>query len=136
MKVEKGLHLLLMRFLTKTFMKFLIVGLANTSSTYTLYLLLLIYLPYTYAYTVSYLVGILFSYLLNSLMVFKQALSLKKFFEFPIVYVVQYIFNTAILLLLVENLHFNEKLSLIISICVTFPVTYLLSKKVLTKPSK
>jgi putative flippase GtrA len=134
MKRENVLPTSLMKSLIN-FMKFILVGGINTGITYSLYLLLLLLMPYMPAYTLSYLIGIILSYYLNSKLVFKESISWKKFIKFPIVYVVQYLISTLLLLISVDYLEISDKIALLISIVVTIPITYGLSKWVIKRNS-
>ncbi|WP_169083624.1 GtrA family protein [Paenibacillus sp. PL91] len=116
---------------SKVVIKFGMVGLLNTLITYILYLVLLDHYPYVISYSVSYVAGIFISYFFNTLFVFKQPISLKNLLKFPIIYLVQYLLNLLLMFILVDTLNINEKFSLIISIIVTFPITFILSKYVL-----
>ncbi|WP_338554877.1 GtrA family protein [Paenibacillus sp. KS-LC4] len=98
-----------------------------------MYLALLNIFNYSLAYSISYIAGIVISYVFNTIFVFKQPVSIKSFLKFPIVYIVQYLLNILLIYLFVEKFHISEKLALIISIFFTFPITYVLSKYVLIK---
>jgi putative flippase GtrA len=97
MKVGNVLHMLLMKFMNKDFVKFLFVGGFNTLVTYVIYLFFLMYFQYNIAYGIAYVVGILSSYLMNSLIVFKEKLSIKKIIQFPFVYLFQYLVSIFLL---------------------------------------
>ncbi|MNI85331.1 GtrA-like protein [compost metagenome] len=114
--------------MNKEFFKFIISGVLNTIATYLIYLLLLVFLEYSLAYTVSYLSGIFISYCLNTLFVFKEKISLKTFLKYPIVYVVQYVINLIMIFILVEHLGFSEQIVPLIVVVTTIPITFLLSK--------
>lgn len=103
----------------------------NTVLTYGLYLALDLALSYRFAFTISYLVGIVFAYFYNSLVAFKTPLSLKKFFQFPLVYVVQYVLSVGLLEVLVQVLGISTTLAPIFVFVIVTPVTYLLSKWIL-----
>jgi len=131
MKVEGVQLMLLMKFINKEFIRFLVVGLINTISTYLIYLLLLFALSYDISYTLSYLAGIVISYYLNSYYVFKEKISIKKFLKYPIVYVVQYVINLLGLYILVEYLNIPKEVVPLIVIILSIPITYLLSKLII-----
>ncbi|MCX7068390.1 MAG: GtrA family protein [Methylococcales bacterium] len=118
----------------KPFIRFLIAGLVNTILSYLVYLLLLELFSYTIAYSISYCIGIVISYILNARYVFVQPLNLRRFIQFPIVYVVQYTLGIAILKILIETVSIDPKLSMVFVILITTPVTFLLSKFVMERP--
>jgi putative flippase GtrA len=111
--------------------RFVLVGATNTVVAYLLYLLFLAFMPYLYAYSISYGVGVGVSYILNSLFVFRQPLSLAKFLQFPVVYVIQYGIGAALLWLLVGRASLAPELAMILVVILTIPVTYLTSRFIL-----
>lgn len=115
------------------FFRFLVVGGANTVSTYLLFLLLLAFFPYLIAYSLAYCVGVVVSYFLNSYFVFRRPFSLATFLAFPVVYVVQYGLGALILWLLVDRAGVAPQLAMAGSIGLTIPVTFLMSRFVLRK---
>lgn len=128
MKAESDHPTLLIKLMNKEFFKFVISGGINTAATYIVYLLLIVFLNYSLSYSVSYIIGVLLSYYLNSVFVFKESISLRKFFKFPMVYLVQYLINLLMLHLLVEYLNLSVQIVPLIVIVITIPITYLLSK--------
>jgi len=131
-KIRKRLYTLLKKFMTNAFLQFVMVGALNTVITYLIYITLLLYVPYMFAYSISYLVGIFIAYFLNTTIVFKTQTNLKSFFQFPLVYVVQYLINIYFLQLLIEHFGMNDKLAPIVTIIISIPITFILSKFVLT----
>ncbi|OMD81300.1 MULTISPECIES: GtrA family protein [Paenibacillus] len=131
MKVEKDHPTLLTKLLNKQFMKFVISGGINTLFTYLVYLLLLQALSYSMSYTISYISGIFLSYYLNTIFVFKEKVTFRKFLKFPIVYLVQYLINLLMLFVLVEYLNLSKQIVPLIVIVVTIPITYTLSKLII-----
>ncbi|MET3108706.1 putative flippase GtrA [Oxalobacteraceae bacterium GrIS 1.18] len=122
--------------LNQRVLRFLITGTLNTLLTYRLYLLFKTVLNYQLAYFLSYIVGILFTYVMSSLFVFKSPISLLTFIRFPLVYVVQYFFGAIILALAVKILGVSENIAPLIVIVFTLPITYLLSKFFLLKSNQ
>ena len=112
----------------KRWLQFLIFGGLNTALTYGVYLLLNSVISYQAAYIAAYITGVVFSYLYNSLIVFKVAVSWRGIMMYPMVYFIQYIAAALILGFLVEGSYFSEKLAPLIVAIVMIPITYLLSK--------
>lgn len=110
------------------FVRFLLVGAANTIFSYLLFLMLLAFLGYLPAYSIAYCSGIIFSYFLNMHFVFKKLVSLVSFLKFPVVYIIQYALGVVILWLLVGKINISPALAMIGVIIVTLPVTFLLSR--------
>ncbi|MED4599485.1 GtrA family protein [Paenibacillus validus] len=121
-----------MKFINKQFLLFILLGVLNTGMTYLLYLLMLSFAPYGISYTITYILGIPVSYILNSKFAFKTKLSFRKMFQYPLVYIIQYLINMICMFLLVDLLNIDDKFSPIVVTIITVPVTYLLSKKIIT----
>lgn len=109
-------------------LRFLIVGGVNTLVGYGVYLLLLPWLRYEFAYAFGYLAGIAVSYALSSLFVFRQPLHARSAARFPLVYVVQFVVSLGVLRLAVETFGVPHWLALAVSIAVTLPLTFVLSR--------
>jgi putative flippase GtrA len=77
------------------FARFLLSGATNTLVTYAIYVCLLMMFSYQASYAISYVVGILFSFVMNSLFVFKSHQGIRSILYFPLVYVVQYLGGVA-----------------------------------------
>lgn len=137
MKVEKDQPTLWTKLINKEFLRFLVSGGLNTLFTYLIYLLLLTLLDYRVAYTFSYIFGIFVSYGLNVRFVFRQKVTFKSFIQFPLVYLLQYLINLVLLYILVDHLHISKIIVPIISVLITIPISFLLSKIIIkTKPIK
>lgn len=113
--------------------RFLVVGATNTAVSYVLYLLLLEFMPYLYAYSIAYGIGIVISYILNSRFVFMQPLSMGKFLQFPAVYAIQYGVGAAILWLLVGQASLSPELAMLAVVAATIPVTFITSRFILKR---
>ncbi|GGH64005.1 membrane protein [Paenibacillus silvae] len=131
MKVGNGLPMLLTKHLNKEFLKFLISGGINTLATYLMYLLLLHFYNYSISYSISYVAGIFLSYYLNSVFVFKEKISFRKFLKFPLVYIVQYLVNMLMMYILVEFAQMLAQIVPLVAMVVTVPITFLLSKMII-----
>ncbi|WP_353190152.1 GtrA family protein [Pandoraea pnomenusa] len=119
------------KMLEREFIRFLIVGVANTAFFYATYAMCLAFIQYKLAYTVSFALSVVFSYWLNSHFVFRVKLSLSGLLRFPLVYLVQYLGGIALMYLLVDWLHLSAYLAPIIVVGLTIPVTFLLSRTLL-----
>ncbi|MCD1259516.1 GtrA family protein [Paenibacillus athensensis] len=125
----------MVKLISKEFAKFVAVGLLNTLLTYLIYLLLDHWVNYTMAYAVGYSAGIVFSYFMNTFFVFKSKPSIKKGMQFPLVYGVQFILSEVILYICINRLGLNAKLAPLLVIILTIPVTFLLSKLIIKRPT-
>lgn len=107
-------------------------GALNTGSTFVLYWLLLLVLEYQLAYAISFVAGILLSYVINTKFVFRTDYNLRKLILFPLVYIATYFVGAVVLDISVSRFGVDTRIAPFLSICATLPLTYLLSKLVLT----
>jgi putative flippase GtrA len=133
MKLTNALKPWLMRFFNNELLRYIFIGGVNTILGYIIYSVFLLIVPYTIAYTTSYVAGIFISYTLTSLFVFHQHLSLRKAIQYPLIYIVQYILSITSLHIFVDLLHFDARFVPLIIIFYTVPVTYVLSRFIITK---
>lgn len=117
---------------TRRWARFIVGGAANTLFSYAAYFGLCLLIDYQVAYLIAYASGIIFSYYMNVLYVFKTSTSLKSFLKFPIVYIVQYLCSALILGFLVVDLSISKFYAPIIVTAITLPLTYILSKLTLS----
>ena len=99
-------------------------GVINTAFTYGLYLGLQVIMPYQVAYAFAFAVGIAFSYFFNAIIVFKSRISIKSFFAFPLVYVLQYLLSAVLLSVFVERLGIPQSIAPAAVIVLTIPITF------------
>lgn len=122
-----------MRFIKSEFSRFLFFGIVNSGLTFGIYALALGFLPYSLAYTLAYVSGIFISLYLNARFVFHAHIDLKKVIQYPFVYVVQYSLGLIALYVFVEMLSINKLVASVLTMLVTVPVTYLLSRFILKR---
>jgi putative flippase GtrA len=115
---------------------FVFFGAVRTVLGYGIYLLLVLFLAYPTAYTVSYASGIFISYYLNARFVFREKFRLSKALQFPIVYLTQYLIGLGSLYLLIEVAHVSKFFAPIVVVIITVPCTYLLSRYVIKGRSR
>ncbi|MDD5180281.1 MAG: GtrA family protein [Gallionellaceae bacterium] len=111
--------------------RFVVAGGINTIFSYVLYLLLLPITAYVIAYSISFIAGVVSGYTLNTLLVFKQPWTLKKLFQYPLVYIAQYLVGIVLLSILVGYLNINERLAPLVNVVLLLPLTFILSKKII-----
>jgi len=133
---EKPQSRILKLFLSARFARFLASGAVNTALSYLLYLALLPFLTYAVSYTVAYVAGIVISYLLNRFFVFREGRGLASAAVFPLVYLVQFLLAQAILWLWVDLAGWDARLAPLAAICLTIPVTFVLSRWVFVRDDK
>lgn len=112
--------------------RFLVVGVANTLVYYLAYRLLLLGLPYLPAHLLAYGVGIVFSFFANSLFTFRVRPTWRRFLIFPSTTLVNFLVVTLGAVLLVEQGWVDERWATLLMTVVAVPVTFLLTRLVLT----
>lgn len=120
-----------MRFIKWDFFRFVLVGGINAILTFGIYALLLLILSYSVAYSIAYITGILISYYLNTRFVFKSNFSVRKAVKYPVVYLLQYLSGLAALYAMVEIFHVNKLIASPLTIIITVPVTFVMSRWVI-----
>lgn len=116
--------------LKNRFIRFLCTGGINTAVTYGIYLILLQTVNYQISYTIAYVTGIVLTFLLNRLFVFKVHQGWKSIMLYPLVYAFQYLFGMLVLWLGVSYLGLNVALGPMVVVILSIPLTYWLSKLV------
>lgn len=111
--------------------RFIVAGVVNTAATYVIYRLLLLTLPYAGAYTAAYITGIGISYLLNTYYVFRETASKRSAAQYPFVYVLQYLVGLGALHLLVKYAGMDARFAPLVTLLVTVPLSYFLSRRVI-----
>jgi len=107
------------------------VGALNTGLSYLAYLVLLQWISYRWAYSLSYVAGIFLSFVLNSRFVFRVPLCWRNLVRYPVVYVVQYLLGYGVLYVAVGLAGLDSRLGPAVVLAVTVPVSFLLSRQVL-----
>ena len=115
------------------FARFLVAGAINTVITFALFEALRRVIPYLAAYSIAYASGIALSYVLNAGFVFRRRKTIASALRFPLVYVVQYAMGVGLLWVLVDVAKLNESFALLLVIAASIPVTFLLSRLIVTR---
>lgn len=115
-------------FFKKEIFRFLTINLINTILSYSVYLILLLFYNYNIAYSISFACGILISFYLNTIFVFRQEFTLVKFFQFPLVYVMQYILGISLLQLVVKKVDIQEVFFPFIVILFSLPINFIFTR--------
>ena len=128
------------------FIRFLLTGGLNTAVSWTIYLLLNLFLPYAVAYSIAYIFGMVFTYYLNTRWVFKVPMKWSTFMQFPVIFVIRYCLDLTVLYLLVSHLPVPtafspavnrllhpETYGPLLTIVITMPIGFLLSRLVLKR---
>jgi putative flippase GtrA len=120
----------LKRYIDPSGARYLVAGALNTAGTYVLFVVLVRYLPYRWAYSLTYGVGMVAGYLAQSLWVFRKAPGVRTAAMFPVASGVQYLLGLALLTALVEFGHLDPRVSAIVVIVVSVPLMYLMMRGV------
>lgn len=112
------------------FARFLISGVLNTGITYLLYLGLLQLFTYRIAYTAAFVLGILISYGLNAIFVFRAKIAIGSLVRFPLIYLVQYVLGMVLVVILVESVGVAAWIAPMFAILLTVPLTFVLSRSI------
>ncbi|WP_239421760.1 GtrA family protein [Bacillus sp. CGMCC 1.16541] len=113
--------------------KFIIVGFVNTFHYYLWYLLFTegLSIHYLVGHWLSFLISMVGSFYLNTYFTYQSKPSWKKFFQFPLTYVVNITVSTSALYILTEWLQIDNKLAPLLASGAAIPFTFLLSRKIL-----
>lgn len=120
----------------KPFLRFLLSGGLNTLLTYLLYLLLLQHIGARLSYSIAFASGVALAYGLGRVFVFRQPARAGRSRYFPLIYLVQYLLGVLIVHAWVEWLAWPDALAALASICVTVPMTFVLSRWVFQAPGR
>lgn len=119
--------------LNTEFTRFILVGVLNTLSYYSIYLVLhnLFNLPYLLAHIVGFLISLNISFFLNCYVTYRIKPTLKKYLYFPLTQVVNMSVSTILILVFVEFLHLNSNIAPFAAVLFTVPITFIVSSKIL-----
>ena len=114
-------------------LRFLIAGGSTTAISYGIYLgLLALDVRALPAYVISYFTGIIWSYAINALWVFRSRPHWRSFIRYPLVYAVQALVSFALFKFISDLLFMRDWLIPLAITAITVPITYVLSKSILT----
>lgn len=119
--------------LNTEFTRFIFVGVLNTLSYYTIYLVLhnVFALPYLLAHIVGFLISLNISFFLNCYVTYRIKPTLKKYLYFPLTQVVNMSVSTALIYIFVEFLHLNSNIAPFAAVLFTIPITFVVSGRIL-----
>lgn len=118
------------KFISISFVKFLITGFINTFSSFGLYVLLLkLNCNYIVAIVLSYIFGIVLSYLLNTFFVFKAKKEVSNMVKFIFSYLTSLILNILITILLVNYLKIDKIIAQLIATITCISYNFIIQSK-------
>ena len=112
--------------------RFVLVGVANTAVYYVVYRALLLGLHYLPAHLIAYAVGMLFSFLANSLFTFRVRPTWRRLAAFPLTTAVNFLLVTGGSVALVELGWLDDRWAPLVMTVLAIPATFLLTRYVLT----
>jgi putative flippase GtrA len=113
--------------------RFLMSGIANTFITSVIYWFFLGIFKPSISYTISFSIGVLLSFVLNSLTVFRIKLKWSFFYFFLLGYLFQYLIGYLILRVLVKDLLYDPYYSIFGVLTVMIPVNFLFNKFIFSR---
>lgn len=115
-------------FLTKEFFIFLIIGIINTFNGTIFSYIYSSFLNENLAFVLGYISGLFISYLLNSLLTFKETLSLYKLLKFAISYIPNFIIQNIVVIIVFNLMELSKLIAYILAAIIGVPVTFILMK--------
>ena len=117
-------------------LRFVIIGVFNTLHFWIWYnLFLKLNIVYPVAFTLGFVLSMVGSFFLNTYFTFKTKPSWKKFLRFPLTTLPNYLISQVGLWIFVEQLALPKNISGLLASLVAIPVTYLVTKHILTGES-
>lgn len=117
------------------FSRFLLGGVVNSGITYVVYLLLAEPAGDIIAFTIAYVLGIVLSYFINALFVFRARPSFGSAIRFPGIYLIQYLLGLALVWLFVGSLEMPRAIAMVLIIAINAIVAFLLLSVVFAQKS-
>lgn len=115
-------------FYTKEFVTFLIIGVINTFNGTVFSYIYSSFLNENIAFIVGYISGLIISYLLNSLITFKEKLQLNKFIKFAISYLPNFIIQNIVVVIVFNFMGLNKLIAYLLAAIIGVPITFILMK--------
>lgn len=103
-------------------------GGVNTLLSYVIYWLLLLWLSYPYAYTISYGAAILTGFAINTYFVFRTTWSWRKLAAFPLIQLLNYGLGLATVTVCIRYFGIDARLAPVVATVVVLPINFLLTR--------
>ncbi|MGE8080442.1 GtrA family protein [Peribacillus loiseleuriae] len=113
--------------------RFILVGFFNTLHYYLWYLLFteVLSIYYIIGHWLAFLISMVGSFYLNTYFTYRSKPSWKKFFQFPLTYVVNLAVSTSALYVLKEWLQLDNAFAPLLAAGAAIPFTFIISRKIL-----
>ncbi len=105
----------------------------NTAVSYAVYLAVLIVFSYVPAYCISFAMGILVAFLVNSHFVFRTTIVWRKIWGLAAIYAAQAALGLALLIILVQWIYVDERIAPLLNIAILTPLSFLANRWWLVK---
>lgn len=115
-------------FFTKEFIAFVIIGVINTFNGTIFSYIYSSFLNENLAFIFGYISGLFISYILNSLITFKEKLQFSKFIKFGISYIPNFIIQNVVVVVLFNIMGLNKLVTYMLAAIIGVPVTFILMK--------
>lgn len=127
---------LLKTFISKQFIYFLIIGVVNTFNGVIFAYIYSSIFNENLSFVLGYISGLFISYLLNSFITFRQTLSFKKFINFSVSYIPNFIIQNVTVFVVFNILGYHKLLAYILAAVLGVPITFLFLKFFAFKTNK
>jgi len=108
------------------FVRFLLVGGANTAMSYAVYLLLLLVVDYRVAYTGAYAAGLVGGYLMHARFVFDARPGVRSVASFLATNAAMFLVSLGVVYVAVDRLSVPKPLGMLAALAFTVPATFVL----------
>lgn len=117
----------------KQIIRFVFVGCMNTLNYWLLYLLFthVFHFHVLTSHSIAFIISMIGSFFMNTYFTYRTKVTIKKFFQFPLTYIVNFIITTISIYVLVDVLNLNKDIAPLISSVIAIPFTFAISKKIL-----
>jgi putative flippase GtrA len=115
-------------FFSKEFISFVIIGVINTFNGVIFSYIYSSFLNENLAFILGYISGLVISYLLNSLITFREKLEFKKFIKFAISYMPNFIIQNIVVIVVFNIMGVYKLVAFGLAAAIGVPVTFVLMK--------
>lgn len=115
-------------FFSKEFIMFIIIGVINTFNGTIFSYIYSIFLNENMAFVLGYISGLLISYILNSLITFKENLAFKQFIRFIISYIPNFIIQNIVVITVFNIMGLNKVIAYSLAAIIGVPITFIFMK--------
>lgn len=115
-------------FFSKEFIMFIIIGVINTFNGTIFSYIYSIFLNENMAFILGYISGLLISYILNSLITFKENLAFKQFIRFIISYIPNFIIQNIVVITVFNIMGLNKVIAYSLAAIIGVPITFIFMK--------